>query len=101
VIEQDVIGHLIDVERLAYDLLLDAQTEADKRKNTAKEEAETRFRNAYEELLAHLDAELTRERSVCNESRESDLADFNAHLSSITLDRKAFNDYLDSLYTGS
>jgi len=43
VVEQDVIGHLMDVERLAYDLLLDAQTEADKRKIAAKEQAEKKL----------------------------------------------------------
>lgn len=47
-IEQDVIGHLIDVERLASDLLLEAQTEADKRKAVAKEAAEQNYRFSCE-----------------------------------------------------
>ena len=55
--EQDVIGHLIDVERLAYDLLLDAQKEADRRKAGAKEQAERVFRSEYEKIISQLESE--------------------------------------------
>lgn len=99
-IEQDVIGHLIDVERLAYDLLLDAQTEADKRKSAARERAEQEYHEAYNRLVSDLDAEEVRERKQCDESREREYEAFNAHLNSINQDRIAFNDYLDSVYPG-
>ncbi len=99
-IEQDVIGHLIDVERLAYDLLLDAQTEADKRKSAAREQAEQRYHAAYEKIISDLDAEDARERKECDGAREREYEAFTAHLNSINQDRTAFNDYLDSVYPG-
>lgn len=99
-IEQDVIGHLIDVERLAYDLLLDAQTEADKRKAAAREQAEQQYRASYEKIILDLDAEDARERKLCDESREREYEAFDARLNSISQDRTAFNDYLDSVYPG-
>lgn len=99
-IEQDVIGHLIDVERLAYDLLLDAQTEADKRKAAAREQADQQYRASYEKIILDLDAEEASERKLCDGSREREYEAFNAHLNSISQDRTAFNDYLDSVYPG-
>lgn len=49
--EHDVIKHLIHVERMAYDMLLDAQTEADKRKLHAKDTAEKEYLVAYENKI--------------------------------------------------
>ncbi len=99
--DQDVIGHLIDVERLAYDLLMDAQTESDRRKAAAKEEAERDFRVAYERIIADLESAKERGRASCDKARERDYAEFDAHLASVPQNRTAFNDYLDSLYAGS
>ena len=99
-IEQDVIGHLIDVERQAYDLLLDAQTEADRRKATAKEQAEKAYRAAYEQLVGELELALSEGKKQCDASRDREYDDFRNHLRSIRQDRTSFNSYLDSLYSG-
>lgn len=98
--EQDVIGHLIDVERQAYDLLVDAQNEAERRKTAAKEEAEQSFRSEYEKMIQALESELDDSKKLIDASRTSEFSDFASYLDTIPQDRRAFNDYLDSVING-
>ncbi len=98
--EQDVIGHLIDVERLAYDLLLDAQTEADRRKAAVKEQAEREFRSEYEKIVTELESDKATAIASCDERQAREYAEYDTRLSSLTQDRTAFNDYLDSIFSG-
>ena len=100
-VEQDVIGHLMDVERLASDLLLDAQAEADKRKAAAREKADQEYRSAYEKIIAELEKNFSDGCRVRDESRDREFVSFNSRLASIKKDRTAFNTYLDSIYSGS
>lgn len=99
-IEQDVIGHLIDVERLAYDLLLDAETEADKRKTAAKAHAELEFRSFYDQIITKLENAYTEDQLACNTARDAEYTRFNQHLDSIKTDFPAFNTYLNSVLFG-
>ncbi|HHU35939.1 MAG TPA: hypothetical protein GXZ47_01785 [Treponema sp.] len=99
--DQDVIGHLIDVERSAFDMMMDAQTEADKRKTTAREEAEKQFRTAHESIVKEQEAALAKEKQHCNNAREQEYNEIAERLSAIEQDGKAFNTYLDSLFLGS
>lgn len=99
-IEQDVIAHLIDVERLAYDLLLDAQTEADKRKSLAKEKADQEYRAAYEKIISQMESHLLEGKLSCDKARDAEFAEFESHLSAISKSQSSFASYLDSLYSG-
>lgn len=99
-VEQDVIGHLIDVERLASDLLLDAQTEVDRRKAVAKESAERAYLSAYEKIIAELEEYSAKGEKECDDSRERDYAAFNDHLALIHKDQAAFKACLDSVFFG-
>lgn len=99
--EQDVIGHLIDVERSAFDLMMDAQNEADKRKTAAREEAEQKFRSAYEAIVAELETGLDKQKRDCDASRDTEYAELQARLEAIEQDRGAFSGYLDSLFPGA
>lgn len=100
-IEQDVIGHLMDVERLASDLLLDAQSEADARKASAREKADQEYRIGYERIVSELEQRLSDGRASLDESRDREFSEFASRLDSIRQDRASFNAYLDSLYSGS
>lgn len=99
-VEQDVIGHLIDVERLASDLLLDAQAEADRRKAEAKEKAEREFLSRYEELVGELSASYDAGRASCDAAKEREFSQYAERLSSVTKDQSALNRYLDSVFFG-
>ncbi len=99
-IEQDVIGHLIDVERLAYDLLLEAQTEADKRTAVAKEAAEQQYRSSCEQIMTVLEDSFQKEQKKCDESRAMEYTRYDALLESTAKDRTSFDAYLDSVFFG-
>ena len=99
-IEQDVIAHLIDVERLAYDLLLDAQTEADKRTATAKEKADQEYKLAYEKIISKMESKLAEGKQASDKALETEFAEFDSYLSSITKSQPSFTTYLNSLYAG-
>jgi len=98
--EQDVIGHLIDVERLAYDLLLEAQTEADKRQAAAREAAEQEYRSACQKISVETEAAYDGAKREIDESRKREFAGFSSFLENTLIDRTSFDAYLDSVYSG-
>ena len=53
--ETDVIGHLIDIEHQAAELLLDTQTEADRRITEAKAKADAMYKEQYESMIAEFE----------------------------------------------
>lgn len=99
-VEQDVIAHLIDVERLAYDLLLDAQKEADTRKAAAKEYAENEYRTAYDQIITALETAFEHAKKTCDTSRNAEYDSFSMYLDQKTINTLEFNQYLDSLFFG-
>lgn len=94
-VEQDVIGHLIDVERLASDLMMDAQTEADRRKAEAKEKAERLYLSEYEKTIGSLEASFAASKKQCDGARDEEYARFATYLDSLKLDKNSFAEYLD------
>lgn len=99
-VEQDVIGHLIDVERLASDMMLDAQAEADRRKAEAKEKAERLYLAEYEKVVASLEASWAESVKRCDAARDEEYANFARYLDSLKIDKNAFAAYLDKLCFG-
>jgi len=99
-VEEDVISHLIDVERLASDLLLDAQTEADTRKASALERSETEYLLKYKNLVSRLELNYSNVIKKLDSDRDEEYKSYKLHLSSLTKDQSAFNAYLDSLFFG-
>ena len=99
--EQDVIGHLIDVERQAYDLLLEAQTEADRRKKAARESAEADYRAACVSMIASLDAAYSSAVQECDEAKKKEFDSFKERLEAITKNQAAFNACLENIFSGN
>lgn len=101
VAEQDVIGHLIDVERQAYDLLLEAQTEADRRIKAARESAEADYRAACVSMIASLDAAYASAVQECDEAKKKEFDAFKERLEAITKNQAALNACLESIFSGN
>lgn len=99
-IEQDVIGHLLDVEKLAYDILLEAQSVADVKKAKAKDAAELAYRASYEIIIKKLEDEENEGKKRCDDARNKEYEAFHTYLSSLKKDQPAFSQYLDSLLFG-
>lgn len=99
-VEQDVIGHLMDVERLASDMMMSAQIEADRRKAEAKEKAERLYLAEYEKIITVLETTQSEAFKSCDDKREREYKEFAQYLGSLHCDKVAFASYLDSLCFG-
>jgi hypothetical protein len=99
-VEQDVIGHLMDVERLASDLLAEAHKEADRRKAEAKEQAERKFLSEYEKIIAVLESSHADEKAEIDNKRDREYSGYAEYLSSKNRDQAALNAWLDAFFAG-
>ena len=77
---EDILGHLIQVENDAANVLFDAQVEADKRISEARLQADSEFKSQYDALIVRLEklseekmAELVAEHKDIFENFKSDL----------------------------
>lgn len=95
---QDVIGHLMGVEREAASLLADAKSEADRRKHAASDESSRLYKEAYEAFMSGLESELEQGRHEIDLSREAELDAYQARVEALPTDPAAFARYLDSLF---
>ncbi|MBO8458452.1 MAG: hypothetical protein IAA81_09550 [Spirochaetes bacterium] len=99
-VEKDIIGHLIDVEKLASDLLADAQAESEKRLSAARAQADSEFRIAYEALIKRLDADYKNKTEEIEKKRDSDIKAYDSMLESIPLNQSRFDSFVDSKLFG-
>lgn len=53
----DTLGHLIEIESKAAAMLMDAQTEADRRTAEARSQADADYKTQYEKLVGELESE--------------------------------------------
>ena len=89
--DTDVIGHLIEIEAEAANMIMDAQTEADNRILEAKQKADTIYKEKYEELIKTLENDFFQQKSE----------EFRATISTVNQDKRALNTKLESYLFGS
>ncbi len=97
---QDVIGHLMSVEREATSLLADAQNEADRRKAAATDESSKKYKEAWESLVGELESGLEAEKRKIDERREREMAEYQKRIEALPRDEASFGVYLDSVFSG-
>ena len=98
-VERDVIGHLIDVERQAADLALEANAEADRRKKAAREKADAELRLASASIAEELDRAFEASRAACDEALRREFESFTERLSAMPHDKAAFAACLDAYFS--
>ena len=99
--ETDVIGHLIQIESEAADMLLNAQAEADKRITEAKQKADTIYKEKYEELIKTLENDFFQQKSEIDSNYDKNFEEFRATISTVNQDKRALNTKLESYLFGS
>lgn len=95
--ENDILGHLIDIEHNAASMLLDAQIEADKRIAEARIKAESVYKIEYEQLLLELEKDFDSQITVIASQHVVDLEVFKKELDSTKQDPIAFNALINTL----
>ena len=99
--ETDVIGHLIQIESEAADMLLNAQAEADKRITEAKQKADTIYKEKYEELIKTLENDFFQQKSEIDSNYDKNFEEFRATISTVNQDKRTLNTKLESYLFGS
>lgn len=99
--DTDVIGHLIEIEAEAANMIMDAQTEADNRILEAKQKADTIYKEKYEELIKTLENDFLQQKSEIDSNYDKNFEEFRATISTVNQDKRALNTKLESYLFGS
>ncbi|MGL4986737.1 MAG: hypothetical protein ACRC5H_06315 [Treponemataceae bacterium] len=95
--DQDLIGHLIDIEHQAASLLFDAQTEADKRLAQLRFDADMAFKAEYEKIIADEEKILEEQTAQIDAVYKAKMDAYYESVNSFPLNQKAGMLLLDSL----
>lgn len=98
--ETDVISHLIEVERQAATLLMDAQAEADNRIAAAKTKADEKYKTGYEKAVAGVETEYKAAVDEIAVKHDEVFSAFVDEVKAVPKDEQAFNSLLDNLLFG-
>jgi len=95
--EVNVIDHLLDVERNASQLVMDAQSEAAKRITAARVEADAEYKKQYSVLSQKLEEEYHSRVSEINAEHDKSLEKYKNDVQNAEKDEKSFNSFLESV----
>ena len=99
--ETDVIGHLIDIEREAAEILFDAQEKSDSAISAAKSEAESEFKAGYEAAVKECESSYEQNREKITKEYNEQMQKFEEKVKSAPKDVSGFNNFLDELLFGN
>ena len=95
--EVNVIDHLLDVERNASQLVMDAQAEAAKRITSARVEADSEYKKQYSLLSQKLEDEYQARVAELGAEHDKALDEYKNNVQSAEKDEKSFNSFLESV----
>jgi len=95
--EVNTIAHLLEVEQKATELTSQAQIDADKKIAAAKSQADPEFKLQYEKIVSECEKSYGEKCSALDSKRDSELSSYKNTISASSIDKAAFNSFLDSL----
>jgi len=95
--EQNVIGHLLDVEKDAEMLVFEAQSEASKRITAARVEADAEYKKQYSDLSQKLEAEYQKKINELTLEHDKVLEKYKTDVQNAEKDVSSFNSFLESV----
>jgi len=87
----DILEKLLGVEKSASILITEAETEANRRKTTAKLDAQKRYTQLVAEKAAELDLRLEKARKRLSGERDEQIRDYSESLRKRKLDTENFH----------
>jgi len=97
---KDILDKLFGVEAKAESLVADAQAEAARRVNAAREAADIDFKAVYEATASRIDAGRRGAEAAADAEHEGMIRDYEARLKAAKLDREAFNRVCERYMSG-
>lgn len=98
--KEDILGHLIQVENDAANILFDAQVEADKRTQAARLQADVEFKTQYDELIKKLEKMSEDKMNELATQHKKSVENFKSDLQETKKDLGAFNLLMENLLFG-
>ncbi len=95
--EANVIGHLIDVEHRAANLVSDAQTEADKRITQARSQSDAAFKIAFEKVVTDCEKSYSEKAQLVSQNCQKEISEYKEKISSTPKTVSTFNALLDKV----
>ena len=95
--EVNTIAHLLEVELRANELTSQAQADADKKIAAAKSQADSQFKTQYEKLVTECENSYNEKSSALEKHNSEEIASYKSKITASTLDKQAFNSFLDKL----
>ncbi len=95
--DQNIIGHLFEVEKQAAELLSEAQDEYNKRIATVREESDKMFKDAYEQLIKKTEARFAEESKRLEEAKSLAFSEYCSEVESWKQDIGLLHTELDSM----
>lgn len=94
-LESDVIGHLLEVEHEATDMLLNAQRQADEKVAEARMRCDREFLAKNSSMLAQYEADEKSSKEKIDSLYGEKISQFKSQLDSFPRDQNAFNSLLE------
>lgn len=95
--ESDVIGHLVEVEHNASDLLDNAQKEAQHRIDKAKVSADAQYNAAYKDIIAKFEESYSVKTEAQKKVHSEEIKKYKKQIESLQKDEEGFSLLLDKL----
>ncbi|MGI5174117.1 hypothetical protein H0R92_11045 [Treponema sp. OMZ 840] len=99
--ETDTLTHLIEIEHKAASMLMDAQTEADRRTAEARMQADSDYKRQYEDLVSQMETDTETSISELKEKYSAGFSAYKNELAACPQDTAAFNGLLKKLFFGT
>jgi len=95
--EIEILEHLLEVEKNAEILTLDAQSEADKRIGLAKSKADEQFKLEFTKLVSEYESNYENKIKEIDIQSKLTIKDFEEKVLSYKKTRDEFNDFLEKI----
>ena len=98
--EMDVIQHLLEIEKAASEILVQAQADADRKIAETKAKADGEFKEKFSAYMDELDRSADSRRKDVRDRLDSELATLKSSLDSTAKDVDGFNSLFEQLING-
>ena len=95
--DQDIIGHLFEVEQAAADLLSDAQSEYNKHIEQFRKRADNIYKEAYDKIIAEQEKQYTEAVKLLDDRHKTEYDAYCNEIKNWQYDENAFNNLLETL----
>ena len=96
-IDQDIIGHLFEVEQAAAELLSDAQSEYNRHIEQFRKRADSIYKEAYDKIINEQENQYVQAVKLLDDKHKTAYDSYCSEIKNWQKDENAFNNLLEKL----